>query len=40
MKIIHLASEYPPQKVFGLGRFVHDISVEMARQGHEIHVIT
>ncbi|NUM34650.1 MAG: glycosyltransferase [Candidatus Brocadiae bacterium] len=40
MKIFHLSSEYPPQKVFGLGRFVHDISVEMARQGHEVHVIT
>ena len=40
MKIFHLASEYPPQKVFGLGRFVYDISVESARQGHEVHVIT
>ena len=40
MKIFHLASEYPPQTVFGLGRFVHDITVEAGRQGHEVHVIT
>lgn len=40
MKILHLASEYPPQKVFGLGRFVQDIAVESVRQGHEVHVVT
>lgn len=40
MKILHLASEYPPQKVFGLGRFVHDLAVEQAHQGHEVHVVT
>ncbi len=40
MKIIHVASEYPPQKVFGLGRFVQDLAVEQARQGDEVHVVT
>ncbi len=40
MKILHLASEYPPQKVYGLGRFVQDLAVEQARQGHEVHVVT
>lgn len=40
MKILHIASEYPPQKVFGLGRFVRDLAVEQARQGHEVHVVT
>ena len=40
MKIIHLASEYPPQKVFGLGRFVHDLAIEQVRRGHEVHVVT
>ena len=40
MKILHLASEYPPQKVFGLGRFVHDLAAEQARQGHEVHIVT
>lgn len=40
MKIIHLASEYPPQQVFGLGRFVHDLAGEQARQGDEVHVVT
>lgn len=40
LKILHLSSEYPPQQVFGLGRFVHDLSVEAARQGHEVHVVT
>lgn len=40
MNILHLSSEYPPQKVYGLGRFVHDLSVEQARQNHEVHVVT
>jgi glycosyltransferase involved in cell wall biosynthesis len=40
MRILHLASEYPPQRVYGLGRFVHDLAVEQARQGDEVHVVT
>jgi glycosyltransferase involved in cell wall biosynthesis len=40
MKIIHLASQYPPEKVFGLGRFVQDLAIEQVRTGHEVHVVT
>jgi glycosyltransferase involved in cell wall biosynthesis len=40
MRILHLASEYPPQHVFGLGRYVCDLSRELARQGHAVHVLT
>lgn len=40
MRILHLASEYPPQKVYGLGRYVCDLSRELAAQGHEVHVLT
>jgi glycogen(starch) synthase len=40
VKILHLASEYPPQKVFGLGRFVHDLAKAQARRGDEPAVIT
>jgi glycogen(starch) synthase len=40
MNILHLASEYPPQQVFGLGRFVRDLAEELARQGHRVTVIT
>ena len=40
MKILHLSSEYPPQKVFGLGRFVCDLSRQQVLSGHEVHVIT
>ena len=40
MRILHLASEYPPQQVFGLGRFVRDLSEEQSNQGHHVTVIT
>jgi len=40
MKIVHLCSEYPPQDVFGLGRFVHDLAVAQAASGHDVHVVT
>ena len=40
MRIIHLASQYPPEKVFGLGRFVQDLAIEQVRMGHEVHVVT
>jgi len=40
MRILHLASEYPPQQVFGLGRFVCDLAEEQVRQGHAVTVIT
>jgi len=40
MKILHLASEFPPAKIFGLGRYVHDLACAQVRQGHEVHVVT
>jgi len=40
MKILHLSSEYPPQKVYGLGRAVRELAVAQAALGHEVHVVT
>lgn len=40
MRILHLSSEYPPQKIYGLGRYVCGLSRELAAQGHEVHVLT
>lgn len=40
MRILHISSEYPPHKIFGLGRYVSDLSRELAAQGHEVHVLT
>jgi glycosyltransferase involved in cell wall biosynthesis len=40
MRILHVSSEHPPQQVFGLGRYVCDISRELVRQGHSVHVLT
>lgn len=40
MRILHLSSEYPPQKVFGLGRYVSDLSRELSSQGHDVSVLT
>ena len=40
MNILHLASEYPKARIFGLGRYVHDCAGAQARRGHEVHVLT
>ena len=40
MRILHLASEHPPQTVFGLGRYVCDMARELAAQRNEVHVLT
>jgi len=40
MRILQVSSEYPPQKVFGLGRYVSDLSRELAAQGHDVSVLT
>ena len=40
MRIMHLSSEYPPIKVFGLGRAVRDLAVAQAALGHDVHVVT
>jgi len=40
MRILHLASEYPPLPVFGLGRYVAELASHQAADGHEVCVIT
>lgn len=40
MRILHISSEYPPHKIFGLGRYVSDLSRELVAQGHGVHVLT
>jgi len=40
MRILHVSSEHPPQQVFGLGRYVQDLSRALASQGHSVHVLT
>jgi len=40
VRILHLSSELPPTKVFGLGRFVHGLSRAQAAQGDRVQVIT
>jgi glycogen(starch) synthase len=40
VRVLMLASEYPPAKVFGLGRAVYDLSRALAAGGTEIHVLT
>lgn len=38
--ILHLASEYPPAPVFGLGRYVHELAQAQVACGIQVHVIT
>lgn len=40
MRLLHVASEYPPQQVFGLGRYVCDLARAQAALGHDVHVLT
>ncbi len=40
MHILHVSSEYPPQQIFGLGRYVSDLSRHLAVQEHKVHVLT
>ncbi len=40
MRILMLAWEYPPRIIGGLARVVYFLSQEMAKLGHEVHVIT
>lgn len=40
LRILMLAWEYPPMMVGGLGRHVYELSRALARNGHEVHVIT
>lgn len=38
--ILHLSSEYPPQSVFGLGRYVKELAETQAEAGHRVVVMT
>ncbi|HEX7355118.1 MAG TPA: glycosyltransferase family 4 protein [Mycobacteriales bacterium] len=40
MRVLMLSWEYPPVVVGGLGRHVHAIAVDLARQGHDITVVS
>jgi glycogen synthase len=40
LKILILTWEYPPNVVGGLSRHVYGLSVQLAEQGHEVHVVT
>jgi glycosyltransferase involved in cell wall biosynthesis len=40
VRILHISSEYPPQKIFGLGRYVAGLAREQAAQGHRVAVLT
>ncbi len=40
MRILHVSWEYPPVVYGGLGRHVHSLAEEQARQGHHVAVLT
>jgi glycosyltransferase involved in cell wall biosynthesis len=40
MRILMLSWEYPPRIVGGIARHVEELSEALARQGHEVHVVT
>ncbi|HOX07937.1 MAG TPA: glycosyltransferase family 4 protein [Planctomycetota bacterium] len=40
LRILTLATEYPPARGYGLGRYVSEFSAALAAAGAEVHVIT
>src|SRR5205823_5592764 len=40
LRILHVSSEYPPAKVYGLGRFVHGLARAQAALGETVFVLT
>jgi glycogen synthase len=40
LRILHLASEYPPQPVYGLGLYVRELAEAQAELGHDVEVVT
>lgn len=40
MRILHLSSEYPPQAVFGLGRYVQELAEAQAQAGNRVEVFS
>src|SRR5882672_3927462 len=40
MNVLMLSWEYPPRVVGGLGRHVHALATSLARQGHDVVVVS
>ncbi|MCB0318221.1 MAG: glycosyltransferase family 4 protein, partial [Bdellovibrionales bacterium] len=40
MVICLLSQNYPPKVCGGIGRWTHELAVELSRRGHDIHVLT
>lgn len=40
MKVLMTTWEFPPHKVGGIASHCHDLSIALARLGHEVHVLT
>jgi glycosyltransferase involved in cell wall biosynthesis/GT2 family glycosyltransferase len=40
MRLCFISQEYPPARGGGIGRFTVDMASELARSGHDVHVIT
>jgi glycogen(starch) synthase len=40
VRILHLSSEYPPARIYGLGRFVHGLARAQAAAGDDVLVLT
>ncbi|MFZ3172094.1 MAG: glycosyltransferase family 4 protein [Carboxydocellales bacterium] len=40
MRLLMYSWEFPPKSVGGLARHVHDLSLALVREGHEVHLIT
>lgn len=38
--VCFLSQEYPPETVSGIGRYTHQVAVELAARGHHVHVLT
>lgn len=37
---VFLSQTYPPGNLGGIGRYIHQLAVEVARLGHQVHVLT
>jgi glycogen(starch) synthase len=40
LRLLTLATEYPPARGYGLGRYVSELSAALVRAGAEVHVLT
>jgi glycosyltransferase involved in cell wall biosynthesis/GT2 family glycosyltransferase len=37
---VFVSKSYPPESVGGVGRYIHQLATEVARLGHQVHVLT